>query len=124
MLVDFEPRLYQQTILATASQKNTLVVLPTGLGKTAIGFMLAAQRFHQYPQSKILFLAPTKPLAEQHLRTFQKHLALDKEKYALFTGAVSPDKRAELWKTAQVIIGTPQGIEIGCATGRDIGTGF
>ena len=111
MLVDFEPRLYQQTILATASRKNTLVVLPTGLGKTAIGFMLAAQRFHQYPQSKILFLAPTKPLAEQHLRTFQKHLALDKEKYALFTGAVSPDKRAELWKTAQVIIGTPQGIE-------------
>ena len=57
----FQPRLYQETILATAASKNTLVVLPTGMGKTAIAFMLAAQRLQHYPLSKILILAPTKP---------------------------------------------------------------
>ncbi len=111
MLRDFTPRLYQETILATASRKNTLVVLPTGLGKTAIAFMLAAQRLKQYPLSKILFLAPTKPLAEQHLATFRKHLDISEEKFTLFTGAVAPSKRAELWDKTQIIIGTPQGFE-------------
>ena len=36
MIKNFTPRLYQETILATAVNKNTLVVLPTGLGKTNI----------------------------------------------------------------------------------------
>lgn len=111
MLRDFTPRLYQETILATASTKNTLVVLPTGLGKTAIAFMLAVQRFSQYPKSKVLVLAPTKPLAEQHIATFKQHLNIPEENYALFTGSVSPAKRAEMWDTARVVIGTPQGIE-------------
>ena len=33
MIKDFEPRLYQQTILGTTTSFNTLVVLPTGMGK-------------------------------------------------------------------------------------------
>ncbi len=111
MLKDFTPRLYQQTILGTAANKNTLVVLPTGLGKTALAFLLAAQRLHHYPQSKILLLAPTKPLCEQHLETFQKHLDILPEKIVLFTGSIKPEKRAELWKDAQVIVSTPQGLE-------------
>jgi Fanconi anemia group M protein len=44
MIRGFEPRLYQQTILATAVKKNTLVVLPTGLGKTNIAVLLASNR--------------------------------------------------------------------------------
>lgn len=111
MLRDFTPRLYQQTILGTAASFNTLVVLPTGLGKTAVAFLLAVQRLYQYPNSKILMLAPTKPLCEQHLQTFRKHLDLEENKFALFTGSVTPDKRAELWKEAQIIISTPQGLE-------------
>ena len=111
MIRDFTPRLYQQTILGTAANKNTLVVLPTGLGKTALAFLLAAQRLHQYPKAKILLLAPTKPLCEQHLTTFKKHLTLPEEKIVLFTGSVTPKKRGEMWKDAQVIISTPQGLE-------------
>ncbi|HIJ12098.1 TPA: DEAD/DEAH box helicase [Candidatus Woesearchaeota archaeon] len=111
MITNFSPRLYQQTILGTAASKNTLVVLPTGLGKTALAFLLAAQRLHTYPQSKILMLAPTKPLCEQHVETFRKHLDIDDEKIVLFTGSVKPAKRAELWKDATVIISTPQGLE-------------
>jgi ERCC4-related helicase len=111
MIKNFEPRLYQQTILGTAAAKNTLVVLPTGLGKTALAFLSAAQRLHNYPNSKILMLAPTKPLCEQHIETFRQHLDIPEDKIVLFTGSVKPDKRAEMWKEAQVIISTPQGLE-------------
>src|SRR3989338_9503199 len=111
MLRNFSPRLYQQTILGTAVGKNTLVVLPTGLGKTALAFLLAIQRLTIYPNSKILMLSPTKPLCEQHVDTFRKHLDLPPEKIVLFTWSVSPEKRAELWKEAKVVISTPQGLE-------------
>ena len=111
MIRDFTPRLYQQTILGTAAHKNTLVVLPTGLGKTAIAFLLAIQRLHHYPTSKILMLSPTKPLCEQHVETFKKHLTIPAEKIVLFTGSVSPDQRAEQWKDATIVVSTPQGLE-------------
>ncbi len=111
MLKDFTPRLYQETILATAARKNTLVVLPTGLGKTGIAMLLAAQRLRQYPNSKVVFFAPTKPLCEQHLGTFTKHIDLPEDELALFTGAISPKKRKELFQKARIIFSTPQGFE-------------
>jgi len=111
MIKDFTPRLYQQTILGTAANKNTLVVLPTGLGKTAVAFLLTAQRLSLYPDSKILLLAPTKPLCEQHLNSFKDHLDIPEEKIVLFTGEIKPEKRAELWNEAKIIISTPQGLE-------------
>jgi len=111
MLKNIQPRTYQETIFNTSTTKNCLVVLPTGLGKTLISLLLATFRLKNYPKSKILMLAPTKPLAEQHLETFKKHLKLKEEEMVLFTGFVKPEKRAELWKTAKVIISTPQGIE-------------
>lgn len=111
MIRDFTPRLYQETIFNTCTSKNTLVVLPTGMGKTALAMMLAVQRLKQYPETKILFLAPTRPLAEQHMSTFEKHVEASKDKFVLFTGFVSPEKRAELWKSAQFIFSTPQGLE-------------
>lgn len=111
MLKNFTPRLYQQTILGTAARHNTLVVLPTGLGKTAIAFLLTAQRLHNYPNSKILMLVPTKPLCEQHVESFREHLEISPEKVVLFTGSVAPEKRAQLWKDAQIVISTPQGLE-------------
>ncbi len=111
MLVDFTPRLYQQTILGTVVNNNTLTVLPTGMGKTAIAFLLAAQRLKLYPESKIVLLAPTKPLCEQHKISFAKHLNIPEHNITVFTGAVQAKKRQELWKEAKVIISTPQGLE-------------
>jgi len=108
---DFTPRLYQETILATATQHNTLVVLPTGLGKTAIAALLAAQRLNNHANGKILFLAPTKPLAQQHLNTFKEFFTFPEESFALFTGHVKPEKRARLWREATFIFSTPQGLE-------------
>ena len=73
MIRDFKPRLYQETILGTCTQKNCLVVLPTGMGKTAVSFLLAVHRLRHYPDSKILILSPTRPLCQQHVDTFRKH---------------------------------------------------
>ena len=111
MIKNFEPRLYQQTILNTAAEKNTLVVLPTGMGKTNIFLMLASQRLRQFPNSKILFIGPTKPLIDQYLSVFREHFEIDENDMSVFTGMVSPEKRGELWKKSKIIFSTPQGLE-------------
>ena len=118
MIKGFTPRLYQETILATAATKNTLVVLPTGLGKTNIFLMLTAQRLNQYPESKILFIGPTRPLIDQYLDVFNRHFELPKEKMTVLTGMVAPEKRIELWEKSTVIFSTPQGLENDLLAGK------
>jgi len=107
-LNEISPREYQQKIFETCSKKNCLVVLPTGLGKTLIALMLTIQRMRDYPGEKVVFLAPTKPLAEQHLKTFKKHLPELFAQMELFTGAINPKKRKKIWQTADIIFSTPQ----------------
>ncbi|MBN2454609.1 DEAD/DEAH box helicase [Candidatus Woesearchaeota archaeon] len=111
MIKDFTPRLYQETIFGTAVNHNTLVVLPTGMGKTNVFLMLAAQRLKQHPNSKILLVGPTRPLIEQYYEVFTKYFAIEKEKMAVLTGFVPPAKRAEIWKSSSIIFSTPQGLE-------------
>ena len=118
MIKDFEPRLYQQTIFATAVKYNTLVVLPTGMGKTNVFLMLAAQRLKQYPNSKILLVGPTKPLIDQYKAVFLKHFEITEDKLAIFTGHVKPEKRAELWDKCQIFFSTPQGLENDIISGK------
>ncbi|MBN1502009.1 DEAD/DEAH box helicase [Candidatus Woesearchaeota archaeon] len=118
MIKNFTPRLYQQTILATCTEKNTLVVLPTGLGKTNIFLMLAAHRLKQYPDSKVLFLGPTRPLISQYYNMFKKHFDIDEKQMTIFTGYVKPEKREELWKSKKIIFSTPQGLENDIITNR------
>jgi ERCC4-related helicase len=110
-LKDFQPRVYQENIFDTCTKNNTMVVLPTGVGKTAIFLMMAAYRLNMYPKSKILLLGPTRPLIEQYYQVFEKHFNIDKEKMAIFTGFISPEERSKLWKNIQIIFSTPQGLE-------------
>ena len=117
MLCGFTPRLYQETILSTAVLKNTLVVLPTGMGKTGIALLLASQRLKSFPGSKVLVVAPTRPLVEQHFNTFKKFLNLPEKQFVMFTGHVSPEKRALFWKDAGIVFSTPQGLENDIITG-------
>ncbi|MFH0979232.1 MAG: DEAD/DEAH box helicase [Candidatus Woesearchaeota archaeon] len=118
MIKDFTPRLYQETILNTCVNNNTLVVLPTGMGKTNIFLMISAQRLRQYPKSKILLVGPTRPLIDQYMLVFKKHFQIEESKMAIFTGMVSPEKRAGLWKESTIIFSTPQGLENDIITGR------
>ena len=108
MILNITPREYQQKIYETARVKNALVVLPTGLGKTLIALMLSVERKKMFPTSKVLFLAPTKPLVEQHFDYFKKHLSELFADIQIFTGAVPAKKRKEIWNTAEIIFSTPQ----------------
>ncbi len=106
-----ELRKYQEAIIGAAINKNTIVVLPTGLGKTLIAVIVAAHRLDKFNDSKILFLAPTKPLAVQHAATFRQILNLKDEEISIFTSATPTNKREELWKNSWVILATPQTID-------------
>jgi Fanconi anemia group M protein len=107
-LNNIEPREYQKEIFKTCIEKNCLVVLPTGLGKTLIALMLTIERMKTYPGEKVLFLAPTKPLAEQHLKYFKKNLPELFGEMQLFTGSVNAENRKRIWQTADIIFSTPQ----------------
>jgi len=108
-----EARDYQINLAEVAKGESTLVVLPTGMGKTIIALMLIAERVDQ---GKVLFTAPTKPLVDQHYRFMSEHLKVDD--LTMFTGETTPKKRAGLWKGARVVIATPQVIENDLLNGR------
>ncbi len=104
-----ELREYQFNIIKSVmSHGNTLVVLPTGLGKTLIGATVVADSLSK--GRKAVFLAPTKPLAEQHYVTLSKLLRLGEGEILLLIGSVNKSKRTELEKKARVIVATPQTI--------------
>jgi len=112
-----ERRSYQITIAATALMRNTLVILPTGLGKTVIALLVMVSRLHN-KNGKVLFLAPTKPLVEQHAEFFRRVLRIPSDEIVCLTGEIPPDKRLKLWKNAKVVVSTPQVIENDLIAGR------
>ncbi|WP_297465805.1 DEAD/DEAH box helicase [Thermococcus sp.] len=112
-----EPRVYQEVIYARCKERNCLVVLPTGLGKTLIAMLIADYRLSKYG-GKVLFLAPTKPLALQHAESFRKLFDLPPEKINVLTGELSPEKRKRLWEESVIITATPQTVENDILTGR------
>lgn len=102
-----KPREYQLSIFKSIMQNgNTLVVLPTGLGKTLIALMLIKEKMGE---GRCLFLTPTKPLAKQHYKSIQEILSLGDDKVTLVSGEVTPKKREKEY-AKKVIVSTPQTI--------------
>ncbi|MFX1237379.1 MAG: DEAD/DEAH box helicase [Promethearchaeota archaeon] len=101
-------REYQENIFINCLNKDSLVVIPTGLGKTIIALMLAVHRLTEKPGSKIVFLAPTKPLVEQHYRSFLSLTELLPESLKAITGTITKDKRKDMWIDVKVAFMTPQ----------------
>ncbi|HUK50676.1 MAG TPA: DEAD/DEAH box helicase [Terriglobales bacterium] len=102
-----ERRSYQESIAKNALRVNTLVCLPTGLGKSIVAAYVAASRLQRFPGKGVVMLAPTKPLVLQHYRTFQKLLKIEADSVVWLTGEVQPDERVGLWKKS-LIFSTPQ----------------
>ncbi len=102
-----ENRSYQEAVVKSALTANSLCVLPTGLGKTNIAILVAVERLQKNPKSKILFLAPTKPLVSQHKRTFERTLKLGVD-LAVVTGETKAEERIKLYKNNDIIFATPQ----------------
>jgi len=104
-------RQYQVDISKKCLNGNSLVVIPTGLGKTIIGLITAAERLKKYDWTKILVLAPTRPLVNQHFEMFLKFMEISEEKICLMTGKTQVPHRMALFKNSQVIVSTPQVIK-------------
>lgn len=104
-------------IAKTAEEKNTLVVLPTGMGKTLVAVIVGARRLGEFG-GKIMITAPTRPLNAQHVRSFEKFTHIPKEDIKLITGRIRPPQREKLYKKATIIAATPQCIRNDLKKGR------
>ncbi len=111
-----ESRLYQQVLAADVLKKgNTMIVAPTALGKTIVAALVAAERLKTFEDSKVLVLAPSKPLVVQHEESFREFL---KTSVSSLTGAIKPEERIKRWSESQIICATPQTIESDIISGR------
>lgn len=105
-----EARDYQVRIASNILYKNSLVILPTGLGKTIISILAASQYLYKYGDKAILIMAPTKPLVQQHLISFIRHLKIHPDRYALITGELKPELRSYIWmkEDIRIFFATPE----------------
>lgn len=87
------------------------MVAPTALGKTIVAVMLAAHKLKENPDSKVLFMSPTKPLTMQHEKSFKKFFNIDETKIVAVTGTKSPAERKKIYLESSVVTATPQTIE-------------
>ncbi|MFQ5496577.1 MAG: DEAD/DEAH box helicase [Nitrosopumilus sp.] len=99
-----EKRDYQVTLANQAIRENCIVVLPTGLGKTAIALQVIAEYLSK-GTGGILFLAPTRVLVNQHYEFLKENLTLDD--ISLITGEDTVQKRTKLWNNS-IICATPE----------------
>jgi Fanconi anemia group M protein len=105
---NFAIRSYQYNIVEKCLYKNTMVVLPTGMGKTFVAAVVMFNFYRWYPQGKVIFMAPTKPLVLQQAEACYKVLGIPKEDISQMTGSVQPNQRKIQWQTKRVFFLTPQ----------------
>jgi len=98
-----EKRDYQVNLAEQAIKENCIVVLPTGLGKTAIALQVISEFLSK--GIAVLFLAPTRVLVNQHYEFLKKNLTI--EDIGLITGEDLIQKRTKLWNNS-VICATPE----------------
>jgi len=83
---NYPVREYQQQIVRQALVRNTMVTLPTGLGKTFIAAVVMFNYYRWYPTSKIVFMAPTKPLVAQQIEACHGVMGIPVDDTAEMTG--------------------------------------
>ncbi|MGC8609666.1 MAG: DEAD/DEAH box helicase family protein, partial [Thermoplasmata archaeon] len=101
-----EPREYQINVYKNSTDKNTLIVIPTGLGKTIIAAMIIEKYFQAGKKS--IFMAPTKPLVMQHFETLKSVLDINDKMIKAFTGEMDNMDREVDWVTGKIFVSTPQ----------------
>lgn len=93
------------------------MVLPTGLGKTLVAILVAAAKLNE--GGRVLFLAPTRPLAAQHEKVCREWLNLKTEEIVLVSGLIHASKRPPLYLApTRLVVSTPQTIANDLESGR------
>jgi ERCC4-related helicase len=115
-----EFRLYQKHIADSAARSNTLVILPTALGKTVISVLVCAEALYKHGDKRVLVMAPTRPLVAQHLRLFFSVLKILEEQVVSVTGRTPPEMRRAVWEKPDVrlIFATPEVVKNDLNEGR------
>ncbi len=114
-----ESRKYQVDIARKCANANSLVVIPTGLGKTIISLLVVAEVLESFPTgSKVVILAPTRPLITQHHESFREFLSIPSDKMTELMGNVASDKRPQLFRESQILFFTPQTLRNDLVAGR------
>ncbi|KAJ1773613.1 3'-5' DNA helicase [Coemansia sp. RSA 1843] len=120
-------RAYQQGAIHRCIFQNTLVALPTGMGKTMVAVVVMANYARWFPNSLSIFLAPTRPLVAQqmkacrgmlrailkksdevHQTTAMQNLLLSSNWIVEMNGSTPPKARETLWNEAKFVFSTPQ----------------
>ena len=99
-----ERRDYQVNLARQAIDENCIVVLPTGLGKTAVALQVIAEYLTR-GKGGALFLAPTRVLVNQHYEFLKNNLLIDD--IAIITGEDLIKKRSKMWINS-IICATPE----------------
>lgn len=110
-------REYQYSIVARGLYHNTLVALPTGLGKTFIAATIMLNWFRWTTDTQIVFVAPTKPLVSQQVKACFEIAGIPRSATTMLTGGTPPGIRAEEWRSKRVFFMTPQTIVNDLKTG-------
>ncbi|KAJ2455443.1 3'-5' DNA helicase [Coemansia sp. RSA 2336] len=126
-------RAYQQGAIQHCIFQNTLVALPTGMGKTFIAAVVMANYARWFSNSMSIFLAPTKPLVAQQMQACRGLLCavyarankdnggslpqFGSEWVVEMNGQTQPKKRRMLWSTARFVFSTPQILQNDLKTG-------
>jgi ERCC4-related helicase len=115
-----EFRQYQKNIADSVTNRNTLVILPTALGKTVISVLICADVLYKYRDKRVLVMAPTRPLVGQHMKLFSSALKILEEQIASVTGKTPPEYRRALWSKNEVrlVFATPEIVKNDLGEGR------
>ena len=121
---NYTVRNYQREICEAALFQNTLVCLPTGLGKTLIAAVVMYNFHRWYPTGKIVFVAPTRPLVTQQISACYEIVGIPESETAHLEGSVPVERRVVLWQERSVFFCTPQtfanDLQSGTCDGREI----
>ena len=99
---------YQFSIVKRGLFNNTLVCLPTGLGKTFIAAAIMLNFYRWTRNAKIVFVAPTKPLVSQQVEACLNIAGIPRSETTLLTGETPPVPREGAWESKRLFFMTPQ----------------
>lgn len=114
----FPLREYQFSIAESAIMQNTLVSLPTGLGKTLVAAVVMYNFYNWFPTGKVIFCAPTRPLVTQQIEACYGIMGIPTSDTAEISARTKPESRACLWGKRRVFFCTPQSLQKDIAAGR------
>ncbi|ODV96078.1 hypothetical protein PACTADRAFT_49494 [Pachysolen tannophilus NRRL Y-2460] len=113
---NLEVRDYQFDIVSKSLFKNVLCALPTGLGKTLIASTVMLNFYRWTRNSKIIFMAPTRPLVAQQLKACYGITGIPSHDTAILLDKAKRN-RGEIWESKRVFFTTPQVVENDLKTG-------